>query len=94
MTSEQGMSEDRRLKNGEIVYLKKHPGEKWRIEFYECNPTLRVGQAGGLYAEFPEVHVPAWGKKEFETPEDAIAFIEEQIKSGTVPGNRKYEVPK
>ena len=36
MTDEVGQNESRTLAGGEIVYLVKEPGAKWKIRFYEC----------------------------------------------------------
>ena len=88
MTTEPGQNESRTLEGGEIVYLVKDPGAKWKIRSYECHQNVKNKAGGRVYEEMyglPE----DWKNREFESADDAIAFVQQEIKDGRVPRNYK-----
>jgi hypothetical protein len=90
MTDKNGQNESHTFKGGEIVYLLKKPGRKWTIRFYECAQKIRYDVvAGGLIFELKQGIPEDWKKREFDTENDAISFVQAEIDSGRVPTNNK-----
>lgn len=83
MTDDVGQNESRTLDGGEIVYLVKDPGAKWRIRFYECHHAV----VDGLIFTHLQVLPEDWKDLDFETLDEAVEFVQQQIREGTVPGN-------
>ncbi len=84
MMPENGKHESCQLKRGEIVYLVKDPGQKWRISSYECRQNVT---AGGLVFRWLQGLPQDWVDLEFDTAEDASEFAQQQIIIGNVPAN-------
>jgi hypothetical protein len=72
----EGRNESRTLKNGEIVALVRPPGEKWRISYYELQRVRYDAAAGGTVLEWSKEVPGRWKDRDFETADDAFAFIE------------------
>ena len=86
MTDDVGRNESRTLKGGEIVYLVKDPGAKWRIRSYECRQGVA---AGGRIFVSPKGLPHEWEAREFETADEAEEFAQQEIQDGKVPANRQ-----
>lgn len=90
MTTEPGQNESRTLEGGEIVYLVKDPGAKCKIRLYECHQNAHfTNEAGGLVFKNLEGLPKDWKNREFESTDDAIAFVQQEIKDDKVPRNLK-----
>jgi hypothetical protein len=69
MANQTGENESRTLSGGEIVYLVKELGRKWKIESYECHQNVRFrGPLGGLVFEHLQGLPSDWKDREFDTP--------------------------
>jgi hypothetical protein len=86
MNASAGQNESHTLTNGEIVHLVKEPAAKWRIRLYECRQRVRIGGRGLVFECFSGLPED-WKSKDFESADDASAFVQEQIKQGKVPRN-------
>ena len=84
--SENGKQESRQLQGGEIVYLVKDPGQKWRISSYECRQGVT---AGSLVFRWLQGLPQDWKDLEFDTVDDAAEFAQQQISSRKVPANNQ-----
>jgi len=91
MSNQTGKNESRTLSGGEIVYLVKEPGRKWKIESYECHQNARFvgGPLGGLVFAHLQGLPRDWKDREFDTSEAAANFAQREIQNGKVPGNSK-----
>ena len=88
MSNQTGENESRTLSGGEIVYLVKEPGRKWKIESYECHQNVRFrGPLGGLVFEHLQGLPRDWKDREFDTSDEAANFAQREIQDGKVPGN-------
>jgi len=87
MTDDPGRNESRTLVGGEIVHLVKEPRGKWHIRFYECRHHVRLADSVGMKFEYLEGLPRDWKAREFESADDAEAFVQEEIKQGKVPRN-------
>ena len=88
MTDDSGANESRTLKGGEIIYLLRKPDRKWNIRRYECHQRIKYDLVGGgLIFEFKQGLPQEWRELEFETADDAVAFMQEQIDNGKAPAN-------
>lgn len=87
MTEDGGKNESRTLSSGEIVHLAKYPGGKWKIRFYECRHHVRIAEADSIIFEYLEGLPQDWKSMEFESVDDAVAFIHQEIRRGKVPRN-------
>jgi hypothetical protein len=82
MSNQTGENESRTLSSGEIVYLVKEPGRKWKIRDYEYHQTYT-----GLALKWSQ-HLPEdWKDREFDTSDEAANFAQREIQDGKVPGN-------
>ena len=81
MTSNTGAHESRDLETGETVHLVRQPGSKWRISSYDWSWT------NGLMLWTAQVFAQklGWENLEFDTPDAASAFLEQQLKEGKIP---------
>lgn len=85
---EKGANEARTLKGGEVVGLVQEPGAKWRIRYYEFAQRVRYDlQAGGLVLAWMQGIPNDWRELEFESADEAEAFVQDQIGEGKVPGD-------
>ena len=81
-----GRSESHTLAGGEIVYLVQPPGAKWNIRRYEC--CHGVYMDGGMPVLRYREGLPSdWSSRRFESVEDALAFVQNEIEQGKVPRN-------
>lgn len=88
MTDQTGKNDSRTLRGGEIVYLVKEPSCKQKIRNYECRQNVRIVMpSGGLVFEYLEALPKNWKDKEFDTCDEAVEFVEQEIKDGKVPAN-------
>ena len=86
MSEDTGRNESRTLQGGEIVYLVKDPGAKWRIRSYECRQGVA---AGGFLFVWLQGLPEDWKDREFEVADQAAEFAQQEIQSGRVPSNRQ-----
>ncbi len=71
MSNQTGENESRTLSSGEIVYLVKEPGRKWKIRNYEYHQTYTgIGLKWGQH--LPEY----WKDREFDAPDEAANFVQ------------------
>jgi hypothetical protein len=91
MDKEGGANDSRELAGGEIVYLVKDVGVKWQISSYECRQNV-IGGGGGLVFEWLQGLPQDWRDREFDSVEDAVAFVQHRIKEGKVPRNSQPPV--
>jgi hypothetical protein len=89
MIKDKGKNKSQTLPSGEIVHLVKEPGMKWKIRFYECRHHVRIAEAGGLVFEYLEGLPQDWKNREFESVDDAVAFVQQEISEDKVPRNSK-----
>lgn len=87
MTDDAGKNESRILVGGEQVHLVKDPGLKWKIRFYECRHHVRIAGSGGKVFDYLEGLPEDWKNREFESADEAAAFVQEEITLGNVPRN-------
>ena len=87
MTDDVGRNESRTLVGGEIVHLVKEAGGQWYIRFYECRHRVRLAGSVGMMFEYLEGLPQDWKAREFESADDAEAFVQEEINQGKVPRN-------
>ncbi|MCD6298089.1 MAG: hypothetical protein J7M30_13140 [Deltaproteobacteria bacterium] len=88
MNDQTGKNESRILAGGEIVHLVKEPDAEWRIRFYECRHNVRLaGATGDLVFEYLEGLPQDWKDREFETPDEAAKFAQQEIRDSKVPAN-------
>ena len=93
MGDDAGENESRTLRAGEIVYLVKDPGAKWKIRCYECRHHVRIGQLGGMVFEYLEGLPQEWKNREFDSADEAAGFVQEEINQGRVPRNSEQGIP-
>lgn len=80
-----GAHKSRMLSTGEQVHLIQHPDQGWRINSYEWSWIAGMSlQSCQVFAQ----HM-GWEDIEFATPDEAIAFVQEQINTGVAPGKQK-----
>lgn len=84
--SENGKHEHRQLQGGEIVYFTKDPGKNWSISSYECRQGVT---ANGFAFVWLQGLPQGWKDKEFDTVEEAVMFVNQQINEKKVPSNNK-----
>jgi len=89
MADESGQNDSRTLSGGEIVYLVKEPGAKWRIRSYECGQGVA---AGGLLFVWMQGLPAEWKDLEFDDADAAAGFAQDQINQGKVPRNSEQGV--
>jgi hypothetical protein len=73
------------LSSGEEVYLIKMPGKKWGISSYDWSWT--EGQMLKTIQVFAQTL--GWESMEFDTADEAYAFVERQLKKGKAPSRAK-----
>ena len=84
MMSENRKHEYCQLQGGEIVYIVKDPGLKWRISHYECRQDVTTGNQPFVWLQgLPQ----DWKDLEFDTADGAEKFAQQQIRSGKAPAN-------
>jgi hypothetical protein len=81
MNNQSGKSDSRTLKGGEIIYLAKEPSAKWRIRSYECHQGV---VAGGVLFSSTQGLPEDWKDREFENPDEASEFAQQEINHGRV----------
>jgi hypothetical protein len=86
MKNDTGENASKTLNGGEIIYLVKEPGAKWRIRSYECHQGI---VAGSLLFAWMQGLPEDWKDRKFENPDEAIEFAQQEIKSGRIPANRQ-----
>ena len=89
MSNNTVQNESRYLRDGEIVYLVKNPGSKWRISSYECPKGVEIK---GVLFQWLKCLPEDWKDLEFENSDQAVEFVQQQVQSGWVPGNRQSEL--
>jgi hypothetical protein len=90
MSKQTGQHESRILKGGEIIYLLKEPGRNWTISSYEFHQKVGYDViAGGLMFEIKQGLPKEWQKYEFNTVDDAVIFVQEEIDSCRVSSNKQ-----
>ncbi len=89
MDNESGMNDSRKLTGGEIVYLVRDAGAKWQISSYECRQNVIPG-GGGLIFEWLQGLPQNWKNREFNSVENAVMFVQQQIEEGKVPRNGQF----
>jgi hypothetical protein len=88
MSDQEGQHDEQDLESGETVHLTKHPNEaKWAITSYDwggisSSPQLQL-ETATVYAEKLK-----WESMRFDTPNQAYAFVADQIKTGKAPGKK------
>ena len=88
MLDQTGRNESRTLKGGEIIYLLKDPIRNWTIRSYEFHQRVCYDViAGGLMFEIKQGFPKEWQKREFNTADDAVIFVQAEIDSGRIPAN-------
>ncbi|MBA3312548.1 MAG: hypothetical protein H0T47_04535 [Planctomycetaceae bacterium] len=81
MTDDYGMGDSRELETGETADLFKTPNGKWRIRQYELSWAEHVDSGEGKISKVSgDAAKLGWGDLEFDTPDDAYAFLEDQIR--------------
>ncbi len=84
-SEDKGAHDTRTIDTGETVHLIRHPHGKWRVSSYEWSwvdwPTLMTARVAA--------HNIGWDSREFETPEDAYAFVSQQIATKAVSGRSR-----
>ncbi len=88
MKNDTGENASKTLSGGEIIYLVKEPGAKWRIRSYECNQAI---VAGGLLFAWMQCLPEDWKDREFDNPDEATEFAQQEINNGRVPANRQED---
>ena len=88
MEADTGKNELRTLVGGEVVYLLKAPGEKWRIRMYDVWEGIR---SDGKVFQWVDGLPAGWRNREFDTGDDAVSFAQEEIDKGRVPRNRRKD---
>ncbi len=89
MDNEGGMNDSRKLEGGEIVYLVKDAGAKWQIRSYEYGQGILYNIVTGEQVYKDRRGLPqSWKNQEFDSVEDAVKFVQQQIKEGKVPRNK------
>ena len=89
MENDEELSESRSFKRGETVYLYKEPLGKWKISFYECSKDVYMQGYNGMIFEFLEGLPRSWKDLEFDSPDAAAEYVQNEIQNGNVPGNSK-----
>ena len=100
--SDSGRKHDsRRLSPHEEVHLIQGPRKKWTVS------SIDVTWVQGPYAWPDETPLPVpegfnwtkvyarqfgWENREFDTPDQAYAFVEEQLRAGNVPWRHAFTV--
>ncbi len=88
MDKKAGRNDSRKLAGGEIVYLVQDAGAKWQISSYECGQGIFYNNAiGGLVYKERHGLPPNWKNLEFDSVEDAVKFVQQQIDEGEIPRN-------
>jgi hypothetical protein len=82
-------NESRKLRGGEILYLVKDPGAKWRISSYECPQGVEIE---GVLFQWLQCLPEDWKDREFENTDQAVEFVQQQVQSGWVPTNRQSDL--
>jgi hypothetical protein len=91
MTITEGRNEARTLKNREIVALVRQPGEtKWRIDYYETQRLRYDVAAGGNFLDWTTGVPEHWKELDFESVDEAVSFVEQEIAMGKVPSNSTW----
>ena len=85
MDGHDGGHDSRVLEHGEIVHLAKPPGRKWRIKKYEWSRVESSDGDIGPHASTVFGERVGWEALEFDTPDDAYAFVADQIRQNRVP---------
>ena len=86
MTSNTGGHDSRNLETGENVHLVRNPGSKWRISSYDWSWT------DGLMLFTAQVFAQtlSWENLEFDTTDDAYAFVEQELKDHKAPSKARH----
>lgn len=91
---DEGGHDSRLLKSGEEVHLIKAPKKKWAISSYDWSWFANDSDGLALMTAQVFAQKVGWEKLEFDTAEDAYAFVEQQIKTGKVPRRQNPSVKK
>jgi hypothetical protein len=92
MSNQIGKSDSRTLIGGEIINLLKEPSRKWKIRNYECHQNVHIATpSGGLVFEYLEGLPKNWKDREFDTCDEAVEFVEQEIRNGKVPANSQTD---
>jgi len=91
MRRKTGAHLSRVLPTGEQVHLIHHPDRGWFVNSYEWSWLTDHGQMLTTAQVFAQRL--GWDTIEFETPDDAIKFVQEKINEGVVPHKPKREAP-
>lgn len=86
MTRQTGAHDSRDLETGETVHLVRRPGGKWRISSYDWTWTNGLM----LYTATVFSQTLNWDNLDFDTPDDAYRFVEQQFRDGKAPSKAKH----